>query len=109
MFQTLSVNFIVESQTIKLFRIIVSLFHPVAVLQILSTAKVIIGRSMVSKLVPNDELGKIYAVLGSVEALVPILGMLIYNNIYRASLNFFPGIIFLVTAVLMCFVLIAYV
>ena len=84
-------------------------FSPVAVLQVLSTAKVIIGRSMVSKLVSSDELGKIYAVLGSVEALVPILGMLIYSNIYRASLNFFPGIIFIVTAVLMFFALIAYV
>ncbi|XP_059091356.1 proton-coupled folate transporter-like [Tigriopus californicus] len=56
-------------------------------------------RSVISKCVTQEELGKIFAMLSSCEAIVPILGSLLYSNVYllTAESNY-PGTIFLTSA-----------
>ncbi|EFX69296.1 hypothetical protein DAPPUDRAFT_329199 [Daphnia pulex] len=58
----------------------------------------IIIRSIFSKTLSSDELSYAYSVLASIEAVVPLITSPSINLIYRATLSFFPGCIFLVRA-----------
>lgn len=57
-------------------------------------------RSIVSKLVSPEELGKINSLFGLAEALVPLVYGPLYSRIYAVSINSFPGGFFLVGAIL---------
>ncbi|EFX69308.1 hypothetical protein DAPPUDRAFT_329228 [Daphnia pulex] len=58
----------------------------------------IVIRSIFSKTLISEELSYAYAVLASLEAIVPLITSPTINVIYRATLSFFPGCIFLVRA-----------
>lgn len=53
-------------------------------------------RSLLSKSVEEDELGKMFALLASGETASKLLGTIIFTNIYGATTHFFPGCAFLV-------------
>ncbi|KAL1131848.1 hypothetical protein AAG570_011459 [Ranatra chinensis] len=52
-------------------------------------------RSIASKLVPPDELGKINSVFGLAEAIVPVVYGPMYSALYRATMDTLPGAFFL--------------
>lgn len=46
---------------------------------------------MLSKLVPSDEIGKVSAVMGALDGLVPMASFSLYTLVYQASIGTFPG------------------
>jgi MFS transporter, PCFT/HCP family, solute carrier family 46, member 3 len=54
---------------------------------------------MISKQVPADELGQVFSVLASLESIVPLMSSSTYNLVYEATLEWFPGCVYLVEAV----------
>ncbi|XP_064095354.1 LOW QUALITY PROTEIN: probable peptidoglycan muropeptide transporter SLC46 [Macrobrachium nipponense] len=62
---------------------------PVSALLVNSCAIAI--RAMLSKYVPSDELGKVSAMLGALDGVVPMLSFTLYTAVYRATVSFYPG------------------
>ncbi|KAK9879367.1 hypothetical protein WA026_004215 [Henosepilachna vigintioctopunctata] len=54
-------------------------------------------RSIMAKLVPPDELGQSNSVFGVCEAITPVIFGPLYTTIYNYTIQFFPGMYFLVT------------
>ncbi|CAG0912246.1 unnamed protein product [Notodromas monacha] len=73
------------------------MFYASGVLYMLSTVKAAVARSIISKVVEPQELGKCYAVIGFSEAVVPIVAGILYSEVYRATVSFFPGAVFLIS------------
>jgi len=57
------------------------------------------ARSLLSKLVNEDEVGKIFSVLGSGETISKIMALM-FTALYGATLDIFPGMTFLVASAL---------
>ncbi|XP_067122721.1 probable peptidoglycan muropeptide transporter SLC46 [Centruroides vittatus] len=55
-------------------------------------------RSRISKIVSEDELGKIFAFLSSCESLVPVVSSLLFTQIFNATIHIFPGTAYVVAA-----------
>lgn len=53
-------------------------------------------RSIATKLVEKDELGKVNSLFGAAEALMPLVYMPMYAFLYKATIHTFPGAFFLV-------------
>ncbi|CAG0905324.1 unnamed protein product, partial [Darwinula stevensoni] len=70
-------------------------------LAVLSTAKAAICRSLITKAAANDELGKIFAMVASAEALVPIVASLVYSKLYSATLDLFIGTFYLLSSAIL--------
>ncbi|XP_068207678.1 probable peptidoglycan muropeptide transporter SLC46 [Palaemon carinicauda] len=64
------------------------------------------SRAAISKLVDPEELGSIFAILSMCEAIIPIIAPSIYTAIYNSTLDFFPGLIYIVSAFFAIFILI---
>jgi hypothetical protein len=58
----------------------------------------IICRAMISKLTGREEQGRVQSFVASLDALVPVIVNPVYGIIYRNTLDFFPGVFFLVSA-----------
>ncbi|XP_058810746.1 lysosomal proton-coupled steroid conjugate and bile acid symporter SLC46A3-like [Phymastichus coffea] len=69
--------------------------------EIINGTSFIVMRSITSKLVPPDELGKVNSLFGVCEAIVPLVYGPMYSSIYAATVNNFPGTFFLVGGGLM--------
>ncbi|XP_011502116.1 PREDICTED: solute carrier family 46 member 3-like [Ceratosolen solmsi marchali] len=69
--------------------------------EIINGTSFIVMRSITSKLVPPDELGKVNSLFGVCEAIVPLVYGPMYSSIYGATVNNFPGTFFLVGGGLM--------
>ncbi|ETN62917.1 hypothetical protein AND_005382 [Anopheles darlingi] len=52
-------------------------------------------RSIASKLVASDELGKVNSLFGVAEALMPLVYAPMYTTVYSATINVLPGAFFL--------------
>lgn len=52
-------------------------------------------RSIASKLVASDELGKVNSLFGVAEALMPLVYGPMYTSLYSATLSTLPGAFFL--------------
>ena len=61
-----------------------------------SSTPTIVIRSLISKIVPKTELGKVFSLLSSLEAAVPLIISPIVVNIYKATIDQFPGSVFAV-------------
>merc|ERR1719278_1557397 len=75
----------------------------------LSTLSASVIRSLLSKVVVKSELGKIFSMVASLEAAVPLFAAPIFAFVYNHTLDSFPGAVFLVQAslfVLSCFIFI---
>lgn len=57
-------------------------------------------RSIATKLVDSDELGKVNSLFGVAEALMPLVYAPMYASLYQATIDTLPGAFFLVGGVL---------
>jgi len=64
----------------------------------ISSLSGIVIRSMLSKLVPPYELGKVYSLLASLEASVPLFATPLFTYVYNSTIESLPGAVFLVLA-----------
>jgi len=64
----------------------------------LSSLAAIVIRSMLSKVVSKAELGKVFSLLASLEAAVPLFAAPLFTTVYNNTLSTFPGAVFLVQA-----------
>jgi len=55
-------------------------------------------RSLLSKIVPKSDLGKVYAMLGCLENIVPLLFSPVLTYTYNSTLDTFPGAVYAVSA-----------
>ena len=54
-----------------------------------------------SRIIPSDEVGKIFSLLSTVEATMPFFGSVIYANLFALSIANYTGLIFQLSAALM--------
>ncbi|XP_045449252.1 solute carrier family 46 member 3-like [Melitaea cinxia] len=64
-------------------------------IEIFNGTSFIAMRSMVSKLVGKDELGKVNSFFGVAEAMMPLVYAPMYTTVYSATIKTFPGAFFL--------------
>lgn len=57
-------------------------------------------RTHLSKLVGQDEVGKVFSFLASFDAVVPVLGEVLITSLFNWSIGFLPGLPYLVAAVI---------
>ncbi|XP_068620457.1 probable peptidoglycan muropeptide transporter SLC46 [Battus philenor] len=70
------------------------------VLDMFSSAAATSLRSIVTKLVDTDEVGKASSLISISEALVPVVYSPIYSKVYLSTLSTFPGAFYLISAAL---------
>ncbi|CAH1381600.1 unnamed protein product [Tenebrio molitor] len=75
-------------------------FYLGAIVEILNGTSFIAMRSIASKLVPADELGKVNSLFGACEALMPLVYGPMYNATYAATINVMPGAFFILGGIL---------
>ncbi|XP_057664105.1 proton-coupled folate transporter-like [Diorhabda carinulata] len=75
-------------------------FYLGAIVEILNGTSFIAMRSIASKLVPTDELGKVNSLFGVCEALMPLLYGPMYNATYAATLQAMPGAFYILGGIL---------
>ncbi|KAL1488422.1 hypothetical protein ABEB36_014895 [Hypothenemus hampei] len=75
-------------------------FYLGAIVEILNGTSFIAMRSIASKLVPSDELGKLNSLFGACEALMPLLYGPMYSATYAATINTMPGVFFILGGIL---------
>jgi len=68
---------------------------------ILSGTIMSIARSLIFKIVPGSETGKINSFIGSLESLTPLAIAPAYSLLYTATFEYLPGAFFLLSAVFM--------
>ncbi|ESO94309.1 hypothetical protein LOTGIDRAFT_232543 [Lottia gigantea] len=59
-------------------------------------------RSLVSSLVDKNEHGRLFGLIASLESIASLIATLLFNEVYPASLPFFPGLCFILAAVIVC-------
>ncbi|KAH7971232.1 hypothetical protein HPB49_020474 [Dermacentor silvarum] len=59
-------------------------------------------RTHLSKLVAPDEVGKVFSLMASFESVVPIIGEVLLTTIFNQSIEFLPGMPYLVAAGITC-------
>ncbi|XP_037781602.1 solute carrier family 46 member 3-like [Penaeus monodon] len=74
-------------------------FYLSTVVSLLSSTVLVASRAAVSKLVEKTELGAVFAVLAAAETVTPVLSSFVYTYIYNATLDTFPGTIYVAAAV----------
>jgi len=67
------------------------LVYLAAVPALLSNALTVVTRSLITKCVGPFEIGKIFSILGAFQALEPFVTAPVYTNLYKATLEYFPG------------------
>nr|BAM19434.1 adenylate cyclase [Papilio xuthus] len=65
--------------------------------EVLNGTAAIALRSLSSKLVSYQELGKLNSLFGMVETIMPLIYAPIYTKVYVASLHILPGTVFLLS------------
>ncbi|KAJ8968515.1 hypothetical protein NQ317_015848 [Molorchus minor] len=75
-------------------------FYLGAIVEILNGTSFIAMRSIASKLVPTDELGKVNSLFGACEALMPLVYGPMYSATYAATINTMPGAFFILGGIL---------
>lgn len=65
------------------------------IVEIVNGTSFIAMRSIASKMVPTDELGKVNSLFGVCESLMPLVYGPMYSSVYGATMNTFPGTFFL--------------
>jgi len=54
-----------------------------------------------SKIVPGDEVGKIFSIIATLEAGIPIFASPSYANLFAVSISDYPGLIYQFSAIVM--------
>ncbi|CAL8113962.1 unnamed protein product [Orchesella dallaii] len=68
------------------------------IVSLLAGAAMIVPRSMLSKIIPSNELGKINSCIGSMESIIPLVASSVYTLVYTSFLTVLPGSFFLISA-----------
>ncbi|GBP07952.1 Solute carrier family 46 member 3 [Eumeta japonica] len=55
-------------------------------------------RSIISKIIPGDDMAKIFSLLGVMTGFLPVVAPLIFNSLYAVTIDVFPGGIYLFCA-----------
>ncbi|CAH1708580.1 unnamed protein product [Aphis gossypii] len=76
------------------------IFYIAPLVEIINGTSFIAMRSIISKLVPSDELGKVNSIFGVCEAIVPLIYGPMYSSVYKHTLKTFPGAFFLLGGLL---------
>ncbi|XP_013184487.1 lysosomal proton-coupled steroid conjugate and bile acid symporter SLC46A3 isoform X2 [Amyelois transitella] len=76
------------------------IFFIAPLVEILNGTALLAMRSIVSKLVEPDELGKINSLFGLTENLMPLLYVPLYTQVYTATMETLPGFVFLMGALM---------
>ena len=66
-------------------------------------------RNKVSKIIPADEVGKVFSLCSTIEATMPFIGSIIYTNIFALSIATMPGMIYQFGALVILLALCVYV
>ncbi|XP_013098104.1 tetracycline resistance protein, class A [Stomoxys calcitrans] len=69
-----------------------------AIVEIFNGTSFIAMRSMATKLVSKDELGKVNSLFGVAEALMPVVYAPMYSTLYAATIKVFPGAFYILGA-----------
>ncbi|XP_044728955.1 uncharacterized protein LOC123292386 [Chrysoperla carnea] len=75
-------------------------FYLGSIVEILNGTSFIAMRSMVSKLVPNEELGQVMSIFGVCEALMPLVYGPMYGAVYSKTMHTMPGAFFVLGGLL---------
>ncbi|KAJ2948402.1 hypothetical protein O0L34_g7640 [Tuta absoluta] len=54
--------------------------------------------SFLSKILPMEDIAKVYALIAATEGIVPLLSPVVYNGLYNITLETFPGAIYILSA-----------
>ena len=67
----------------------------------------IVMKTKIARLIPKDEVGKIFSLISTLESLAPFLGTLIFSTIFSASVSTYPTLIYHAAAAmtLVCLIL----
>ncbi|KAG7213427.1 hypothetical protein KM043_002711 [Ampulex compressa] len=76
------------------------MIYVAAIVEIVNGTSLIAMRSIASKLVPTDELGKVNSLFGVCESLMPLVYGPMYSSIYAATMKTVPGTFFIAGAVM---------
>ncbi|KAG5672986.1 hypothetical protein PVAND_003070 [Polypedilum vanderplanki] len=66
-------------------------FYVAPLVEFVSGSSFIAMRSIASKLVKSDELGKVNSLFGVAEGIVPLIYVPLYTQVYRMTINKWPG------------------
>ncbi|KAL0892463.1 hypothetical protein ABMA27_015572 [Loxostege sticticalis] len=75
-----------------------TVFYIAPLVEILNGTGMLALRSIFSKLVASDELGKINSIIGITENLMPLVYVPLYTQVYTATMEALPGAVFLLGA-----------
>lgn len=74
------------------------IFFLAPLVEILNGTSLLAMRSIISKLVEPNELGKVNSLVGLVENLMPLIYVPLYTRVYTATMEVLPGAVFLLGA-----------
>ncbi|KAI5642980.1 major facilitator superfamily domain-containing protein [Phthorimaea operculella] len=55
-------------------------------------------RSFLSKILPLEDIAKVFALIGAIEGIAPLFSPVIYNGLYNVTLQTFPGAMYILSA-----------
>ncbi|XP_015786861.1 uncharacterized protein LOC107364075 [Tetranychus urticae] len=59
-----------------------------------------IDRSILSRMVPTDEVGKLFAFNSAIGGIIPILSSLYYTKVFQATIDYNPGLVYSLAAIM---------
>lgn len=68
---------------------------------------VVSAKSKFSKIIPLNEIGKIYSLSGTIDAINPLFGSIIYSNIFALSIGTYTGLVYHFSCFLMLLSIVA--
>ncbi|XP_047985958.1 solute carrier family 46 member 3-like isoform X2 [Leguminivora glycinivorella] len=75
-----------------------TVFYIAPLVEILNGTSLLAMRSIMSKLVAPDELGKVNSIFGLTENLMPLIYVPLYTTVYTRTMDVLPGAVFLMGA-----------
>ncbi|XP_063620968.1 lysosomal proton-coupled steroid conjugate and bile acid symporter SLC46A3-like isoform X2 [Cydia splendana] len=75
-----------------------TIFYIAPLVEILNGTSLLAMRSIMSKLVAPDELGKVNSIFGLTENLMPLIYVPLYTTVYTRTMEVLPGAVFLMGA-----------
>jgi len=54
-----------------------------------------------SKIVEMEEYGKVFSLIAALDSTIPTIGDLLFTYVFNSSINYFPGLIFIISALML--------
>jgi len=68
------------------------------VIDMMNGTMIVVNKSILSKLVAQEEVGNLFAFVGVVDSVSPLILVPIYNILYKATFETLPGTFYLLSA-----------